>query len=163
MDAISLSSLVSAISSAASAMVAIFAIRYSNQNSRQAILTGKLEELYQVIDQISQHYDTFITLYFAVADYKRQTRDEYLRPEDRKQIESLISRLEVLAKCYTKGNLQDIIVEYHQMSSVLYYYVAHLNSLAAQSLYPDGFPTHARHYELVQELKTEILKKIKIK
>ncbi len=162
-------------SSVITLVLAMAAIYYSNRNSRHAILTGKQEELYQVIDQISQHYYTFTTLFYKVEEYRNKTgelrsiadymnkRDEYLKQEGRLQIEALISRLEVLAKCYTKAQLVNTIMDYHRLINVMYQKVAYLQSLQADVLFKDGFPNFDKHREIVDNLKEEILKEIKIK
>ncbi|MCD6013765.1 MAG: hypothetical protein K0Q79_3627 [Flavipsychrobacter sp.] len=168
--------LISGLSNSVAVVVAIIAIYSSSRNNRHQILTGKLEELYQVIDQASQYYHILIGLNFSVEEYQQQNngelksitqyyvvRDRSLATEDRQKIETYISRIEVLGKCYTNGDLQQSIMHYRQLIGLLYQKVAHLNSITAEVFYSTGFPNYNDHLEILEKLKTRILVKMTIK
>jgi hypothetical protein len=155
--------------------VGMIAIRNSDRNSRQQVLVGKLEEIFEIIQALSRKYGIFNELYFKVEDLHDDThpeietidqyytiRDQLLPEEERKQIIVYLSRIEVLANCYTKGTLQKSILNYENLMYEFSEFIFTTGSIQKDRNWKDGFPKIEPYYDLTEKLKKDIISQMKI-
>ena len=156
-------------------IVAMRAIYYTNKNSKQQILVGKYEELFEVVQLLGSYYDVFMHLSSKVAilkyinNDKIQTiaqynieRDKYLPITEKNQIITYLSRLEVLTNCYTKKSLHQKASKYNDLMLVFYEYVFTTGSLNKEIHYKNGFPNYDVFPLMIEDLKKEIISQIKL-
>lgn len=156
-------------------VVAMVAIYITNKNSKQQILVGKYEELFEVAQLLGSYYDVFMLLSSKVVvlkdihNDKIQTiaqyhieREKYLPTNEKNQIITYLSRLEVLTNCYTKKSLYKKASEYNNLMLVFYEYVFTTGSLNKEIRYKNGFPNYEKFYFLIEDLKKEIISQIKL-
>ena len=158
----------------AALLVAIGTIYFSNKNNRQQIKTGKLEELFQCIQSVSSHYGIFMDLWFkleqlrdpdnkeinSLDDYYKE-RDNKLPVDKRNVINELLTRIEVLAECYTNGRLKQSTIRYSNMLAIFFYLVSNGGSTQQEINWKDGFPSFNDFYEMTRGLKADIAAAIK--
>jgi len=155
-------------------VVAMIAVHHTNKNSKQQIIVGKLEELFEIILTLSRHYPTFKLLFPLVKQIINQSNDEMrtydeykvmldeeISETDRREILINLSRVEVLAKCYTKGKLQEEILKWGNLMYSFADFV--FNAGGLQEAYLDkGFPTFTEFTRQLEDLKKEIIVQIQI-
>ena len=168
-------SVITVVSLISSTIIALVSIRYANKNNRQQIRTGGLEELYQAIQILSRHYGIFKELWFKVqqlrdSDDKElrtleqyyQLRDQKFPDANREKVSNLLSRIEVLAECYTTGELKSKILKYETLMYSFYEFVFQAGSIQQEIHFRAGYPDYEAFYLMVKELKEEIVKEIKV-
>jgi len=151
-------------------IVALFANQISNKNTRKQIRVDKLENLYEVIDLFSGYYGIYMPLFFdikayqdpenkeiqSMSDYYKK-RDERLSTDDKQQIRSNLSKLEMLTKCYTGGDLQKEVLKFRDLVFSFSDLVINGGSLHYETKYKkQGFPDYDKFYKMVDELKEKI-------
>lgn len=165
--------ILTATSTIAAVVVALYAVNRSSKNSREQILTDKLEELFELIKNSARYYSTLKSLYNDVknlrdTDYTDvQTIEQYNVIRDRKfsfnereNLRNMLSRIEVLAKCYTKGKIQEQILRYEDLIFVLLEIVKNTGSLSETLQWKNGFPTFEEFHEMLKDLEIKIVSKI---
>jgi hypothetical protein len=155
-------------------VVAMITVYYTNRNNRQQILVGKLEELFEIIQTISRFYPIFKMLFPLVKqllnpdnedmrtfdDYKTSL-DEEISESERSQIFSSLSRIEVLARCYTKGELQEKILKFRDLIYSFADFVFNAGGLQEAHL-ETGFPSFSEFQGQLDSLKKDIIAQLKI-
>lgn len=138
-------------------------------------LVAKLEELYEVIQSLSRYYGKFMALYFKVGELRDseqkelqtlaqyyQIRDQKISEEERLQIYDYLSRIEVLAECYTKKDLKKKLLSYENMMCCFADFVFNASSIDKELNYKNGFPDYEDFYLLITKLKKGLIAEIKI-
>jgi len=156
-------------------LISLFTIYFSNSNSRKQIITSKLEEMYQVIQTLSRYYGIFVDLSYKVNQLKNENekelltleqyyilRDEKLPNNDRINIGELLSRIEVLAECYTKKDLKKKILKFESLMYSFFELVTNGGSIYQELQWKDGFPDFEDFFLMVKEVKVHLIKEIKI-
>ena len=149
--------------------VGMFAIYYSNKNNKHQIKSHKLEEIFEIVQSLSKHYFKFRQLSLSIDDYLNEdkrninTRSEYLKVRDRtftddqrEKIYSDLSRLVVLANCYTKSNLLDKLLKFEDLMFCFSEYVFDGGSVQKEIKWNKGFPTLKEYEKLVNDLHNNI-------
>lgn len=155
--------------------VAVSAVYYGNRNSKQQILVIKLEELYEVISSLSRYYGRFLNLQHSVyelrdAEYKKlETLEQYylIRGQEipeasRRKTEDYLSRIEVLADCYTTGELNKEILDYQDMMYSFSDFVFNAGSMHQELKYKKGFPDAENFHSLVTRLKKNLISEMPV-
>ncbi len=169
--------IITAAGTIAAVVVALLAIRHANRSSRQQIVTGKLEELYQTVEKLGTYHNIFMTLFHSVLAYKDQDnhtirslksyydeRDKYLTEADKFEAVELLTRIEVLAECYATEKLKQELLDYYNIMGVFLELVWMGGSLAWEVKYREvGFPNYDEYRELVAGLKKQIVAQIKMR
>lgn len=168
--------ILTAIGTLGAVIVAMIAISYSNKNSRLQIRSNKLEELFEIIQSLSRYYGKFNELMFTVQalhdkenkDIRTMAeyfiiRDQKLPEGERKLILDYLSRIEVLSKCYTKGELLQKVLEYEDLMYSFADYVFNTGSLHMELKWKNGFPDYDAFFARIEDLKTRIVGEIKLK
>lgn len=163
-----------AVGTVGAVVVAMIAIYISNKNSKQEILIGKFEELYEIIQLLASYYATFKLLYGKVAELREGTndklqtrsqyfiiRDEYISKHDFDQIAKYLSRLDVLFTCYTKADLYKKASAYNQLLLSFFDFVYSAGNLHQAIHFSNGYPNENEFYKSVDDLKNEVKKLIK--
>jgi hypothetical protein len=155
-------------------VVAVIAIHFQNKNARRQVAVNKLEELYEAIQSLSSYYWKMELLHVKINTLRSTEkkafewlsdyllfRDQYIPEPDRMHINSLLTRIEVLANCYTSDNLQSDILWYQEL---LYWFSdkafdgSSMNDMLVNKMI---FPKQQEFMEQVDDLKKGILKEIK--
>lgn len=162
-----------AIGTIGAVIVAMVAISHGNKNSVLQIRVNKLEELYETIQKLSSYYPTYEILHYKISIFREenktsfdwlaeyyQFRDEILPEADRLLIVSYLARIEVLAQCYTSGELKLGILSFQDL---LYWFSdkvfdgSSMNDILVEKKI---FPEHAIFIKQVNKLKSGILAEI---
>jgi len=156
-------------------VVAIVSVYVSNKSSKRQILVPKLEELYEVICSLSRYYGRFMNLNAKVeelrdSEYKElqtlsqyyQIRDQEIEEDERRKVKNYLSRIEVLAECYTKGDLKKKILDYEDMMYSFSDFVFKAGSIHQELKYKNGFPEDEDFNSLITKLKKELISKIRL-
>ena len=155
-------------------VVAMVTVYYSNRNNRQQIMVGKLEELFEIIQTISRYYAIFKMLFPLVKqllnpenedmrtfdDYK-DSLDEEISESERSQLFSSLSRIEVLARCYTKGKMQEKILKFRDLMYAFTDFIVNAGGLQEAHL-ETGFPSFGEFQAQLDDLKKDIITQLKI-
>jgi hypothetical protein len=169
--------LFTAIGTVGAVVVAMIAISRSDRNSKKQIVVEKLEELFEIIQSLDMYYQRFSLLDDPVSQLldqdnkKIQTFSDYfpimdrVLPEgERRQLYLNLSRIEVLSKCYTNKDLQKQILE---CQNLMYSYANYVFNGGGRHLkalyYKDGFPNYGTFFLMLENLKTGIIAKIKLR
>ncbi len=166
--------MIAAFGTLGAVIVALFANRISNKNTRKQIRVDKLETLYEVVNFFSGRYDVYMPLFGyiqayqdpqnkeiqSLSDYYKK-RDERLSEDDKQQIRTNLSKLELLTKCYTGGNLQKDALKFRDIIFSFSDLVINGGSLHYETKYKkQGFPDYDKFYNMVEELKGKLVKEI---
>lgn len=152
------------------------AIRKSTQNTNKQVTTHKLEELFEVVKTLGMYYGTFNKLFFVVKELENPNntnirsikdylnkRDQYLTQKDRDQIKNLLSRLEVLIKCYTTGQLKSDLLYYMDLMDSYFDLVENAQSIPYAIKWGNkGFPDLEEFQSLLESTKRFIISQIEI-
>lgn len=157
------------------ALIATMTIWFTNKNNRQQIKTGKLEELFQALLVLSRYYGLFLEFWYKVQqlrdsnDKELQTLEQYYKLRDqrmtideREKISELLSRIIVLAECYTKDNLKQKILDYETLMYSFFEFVVQGGSVQQEIHFRNGYPVYENFYSIVKGLQDEIVKEIKL-
>ncbi|HVS91459.1 MAG TPA: hypothetical protein VHE59_05460 [Mucilaginibacter sp.] len=168
--------LLTTIGTVGAVVVAMIAIYRSDKNSKQQILVGKLEELFETVRSLGLYYGVFHELNGYLLAHRdtnsteMSTRSEYidirdkkLSEGDRELINKYLSKIEVLAKCYTQGALQVKCLNYQDIMYAFADFVFNGGSIYKEINYRNGFPKFEEFYSQLEDLKKEIVLKIKLK
>ena len=154
-------------------LISLFTIYYSNRNSRKQIITSKLEEMYQVIQILSRYYGVFVDLSHKVNQLRNEEesltleqyfilRDEKIPNDVRINIGELLSRIEVLAECYTNKDLKMKILKFASLLYSFFDLVTNGGSIYQELHWKDRFPDFKDFFLMVKEVKVHLIKEIKI-
>lgn len=156
--------------------IGMIAIYHSNKNSKREIKTDKLEEIFELIQSLSRYYGKFTELYSSLEDFRDidkkniltlsdyyKLRDKKLTSSDRQKIIADLSRLEVLAKCYTEGSLLNGILKYEDLNYSFSDFVFEGGSINQELKWKNGFPSYQEYSNLIEVLKKQIIDQIKRK
>jgi hypothetical protein len=157
------------------ALIATLTIWFTNKNNRQQIRTGKLEELFQALLILSRYYGLFMEFWFKVQqlrdsnDKELQTLEQYyklrdlrLTTDEREKISELLSRIIVLAECYTEDDLKKKILNYETLMYSFFELVVQGGSVQQEIHFRNGYPDYEKFYSIVKGLQDDIVKKIKL-
>lgn len=161
---------------ALTAIIVSLASFIQNKKSRKIqIQTSKLEELLELVLELSKYYPKFMQLYFETVKYYDQNntdinsindyfkkRDSMISLNEQIKIDKLLSRIEVLYISYTKKKLRENIELYFNLMDTFFDFVINLNNIRKNKKYPNAFPDYDKERILVdnviKELKLEIHK-----
>jgi len=171
----SLINIITTFSPIIAVIVAMWAIYVTNKNSKQQILVGKYEELFEVVQLLGSYYNVFMFLSSKIAILKDRDNNEiqtiaqyqieltkYLPLNEKNNIMTYLSRLEVLTNCYAKKMLHKKSSQYNRLMLVLYEYVFTTGSLNKEIHYKNGFPNYQEFRNIIEDLQKEIISQIKI-
>jgi hypothetical protein len=168
---------VTAFGTVGAVIVAMIAINNANKNSKQQIIVGKLEELFETIQTLTRYYGKFMELSSHAFAFKEQIkvtkllntysdyysyRDKLISEDERNQIIVYLSRIEVLTRCYTKGKLKEQALKYEDLMFSFAEFVFDGGSIHQELKYKEGFPSYEEFYALVETIKAEIISQIEI-
>ena len=155
-------------------VVAMVTVYYTNRNNRQQILVGKMEEIFEIIQTISRYYPIYKMMFPLVKQLLSQTNedlrtfndykdslDEEISEMERSQLFSSLSRIEVLARCYTKGKLQEKILKFRDLMYAFADFVFNAGGLQESHL-ETGFPSFSDFQAQLDDLKKDIIFQLKI-
>lgn len=167
------SDLVAAISSVASAIVAVIAVLYGNRNTRKQIVIPKLEEIYELTHSISRYYGRLKELEIRVKELRSRDydniktiaeyevyRDKTLPFEERQQLLNKLSKLEALSRCYASSDLQQELLEYEDLIYTFLEFVTRTGSLKRELKWKNGFPTFEDAYAKLTQIQQSLVLKI---
>ncbi len=137
--------------------------------------TAKLEELLELILELSRYYSVFKSLYLKVEILKSgndeeldnikkyyEVRDIELSYDNQVKIDKLLSRIEVLYISYTNKELKNEIDYYYKMMESFYMYILNTGDSRKEIRFKDGFPNYKENNilldKLINLLKNEIQK-----
>ena len=160
-------------------IISIFTFLISfNQNKKGLkvqIQTDKLEELLQLIIELSRYYVIFKSLYLKVnvlrdqSNVELSTISEYKKIRDIKlpidkqlQIDKILSRIEVLYLSYTEKHLKNKIESYYKMMEIFYVYILNTGDLRKERHYKNGFPDFDEIDLLLNEIIELLTNEIKV-
>jgi len=168
--------ILTAIGTVGAVGIGMAAIYHANKNSKREIKTHKLEEIFELIQSLSRYYGKFKELYLSIEDLRDKEKkniqtfsdyykisDEKLPSADRQKIIADLSRLEVLSKCYIEDSLLDKILKYEDLMHSFSDFVFNGGSMHQELKWKNGFPNYEEYFTLIEELKTQIIDKIKRK
>lgn len=157
-------------------IVAMVAINYTNKNSKEEIITNKLEELLESIKYLSKYYAKLKILNNEVINLRNENykeletlsqyfkiRDRELPLDEREKLFEKLFRIEVLAKCYTKGNLKDEILKFEDLVYTMAEIASYGASIQEHIKWKNGFPTYEIFYEILNNLEKQIINQISSK
>lgn len=157
-------------------IIGLIAIYFSNKNSRDQILTSKLEELLGLIKTVAKSYSKLKELEYQVANLRNskfselETRKQYFEIRDEKlpinegqKIIEKLSRIEVLAKCYTKNDVQESILKFEDLIYCMVEKATTAGSLRAEIIWKDGFPSREEFLSHLKEIESLIIRQIGIR
>lgn len=155
-------------------IVGMCAINRSNKNNKEQILTNKLEELLELVIVSTKYFGILKDLYFDVEDYRNQERLKTLSDyyeirdlkfplEEREKLFDKLSRIQILAKCYTNSNLNNEILEYEDMMYSFADLALKGGSYHQQIKYKKGLPTYEEFTIITRNIENQIIKKLTVK
>ena len=155
-------------------IIALIAVIISYKNNKKQILTNKLEEIFSLVQFLTQNYGRFIDLKFSVDKLRDSLdtnvpgleqyyniRDSKIPEYERFQILDKFNRLDVLTECYTKNKLNKKLSEFHKMIYSLADLVFNGGSVYQEIMWNKKFPDYKTCYSMVEKIKKEIVKNIK--
>jgi len=150
-------------------------IFWNNRNNKQQIKTSKLEELFEVIRTLQDLYYLMAETTYQTKAYKdpedktinslqeyRLKRDELLSRNERDKIVKYVSRIEVLTECYTRGKLNDKIMNYHEMLVAIANYTFNGGDINYQAKFDGDFVDTDKYRSDTKEILDNIIKEIKV-
>lgn len=159
----------------AAVIVAIVAIYFGNRNNKRQIRVLKLEELFSVIQLLSNYYRKLNELELKIEELRNpeyqelqtlsqyyEIRDKAIPAEERDKIYNHLSRLEVLAQCYTKRKLKKKILSYESMMYAIIDLTFNGGSMYQELNWENDFPDYEEFDKIVKELKEGIRSIIKL-
>ncbi|WP_310559276.1 hypothetical protein [Flavobacterium sp.] len=155
-------------------VVGMFAINRANKNNREQILTNKLEELLESITVSGKYFGILKNLYNDIENYRNQEkiktlleyyeiRDAKFPKEEREKLFDKLSRIEILAKCYTNSNLKKEILEYEDMMYSFTDLVSMGGSIPQQIKWKNGLPSYEEFTIILRNIEKKIMVKITVK
>ena len=155
-------------------IVGMYAINRTNKNNREQIITNKLEELLESITVSGKYFGILKNLYNDIENYRNQDkiktlleyyeiRDAKFPKEQREKLFDKLSRIQILAKCYTNSNLKNEILEYEDMMYSFAELASDGGSLHQQIKWNNGLPTYEEFSVIVRDIEKQIITKLDIK
>lgn len=155
-------------------IVGMIAINRANKNSKDQIITTKLEELLELITISARYFGLLKDLYNDIENYRNldniETLQEYYEVRDNKfpkdEIQKLfdkLSRIEILARCYTNSNLRKEILEYKEMMYSFADLVSLGGNLNQQIKWKEGLPTYEVFATILRKIENKIIANITVK
>lgn len=157
-------------------IIAMIAIYRSDKNNKEQIVTIKLEELLELIKTLGRYYAKLKDLNNDIQnlrnpDYKQletlsqyyEIRDVKLSKDEREKIFEKLSRLEVLAKCYTKGSLKEDILKYEDLFYSFSELISNGGSINVELKWKEGLPKYEEFYIILMNLEKQIVNQITAK
>jgi len=152
-------------------VVGMYAINRTNKNNKQQILTNKLEELLESITVSGKYFGILKDLYNDIENYRNQDtiktlleyykiRDVKFPKEEREKLFDKLSRIQILAKCYTNSNLKKNILEYEDMMYSFTDLVTMGGSIHQQIKWKNGLPTYEEFAVILQKIEAQIISEL---
>ena len=154
-------------------LVAFFFTFFQNRKGRiSQIQTAKLEELLECVYELSKFYGRFKLLENKVGEKNKKgsniSFEKYRENHEygfivkrHKEINILLSRIEVLYKVYTKGKINRLVGGYFNMMDCFYMYVQNTGDFQKTLKYPNGFPNEDQFSEIIKNIETKLIVEIK--
>lgn len=145
----------------------IFSYYQNRKSLKVQTQTSKLEELLELILELSRYYKVFKNLYLKIeilksvnnkeinniSEYKK-IRDIELPIDNQIKIDKLLSRIEVLYISYTKKEMKIQIEYYYEMMESFYMYILNTGDFRKEIKFKKGFPNYEEHNILINKLIT---------
>lgn len=155
-------------------IVGMCAINRANKNNREQILTNKLEELLELIIVSAKYFGILKDLYFDIENYRNQDiiktlleyyeiRDTKFPKEEREKLFDKLSRIQILAKCYTNSSLKKEILEYEDMMYSFAELASEGGSLSQQIKWKKGLPTYEEFTVFLRDIEKQIINKLTVR
>ncbi|EJG03400.1 hypothetical protein [Flavobacterium sp. F52] len=157
-------------------IVAIIAIFKTAKDSRQQLLVGKIEEIYELIVYLVVDYDKLYKLELKLQKCGDKTDENYIQniekynldlEEVNKKVDlndlfNKVIRLHVLANSYLDKDLNLEVISYCRLFECLIATVKRGNSNRKKTEYPEGFPTTENLRNLVSYLANKLIIRINL-
>lgn len=155
-------------------IVGMFAINRTNKNNREQIITNKLEELLESIVVSGKYFGVLKNLYGDIENYRNQDRiktlqeyyeirDSKFPKDEREKLFDKLSRIQILAKCYTNSSLKKEILEYEDMMYSFTELASDGGSLHQKIKWEKGLPTYEEFTVVLRNIEKQIITKLTVR
>jgi hypothetical protein len=165
--------ILTALGTVGAVVIGMYAINRNDKNSKDQIVINKLEELLELIKTIGKNYVILKQLNNDIHNLKNpnfkdlntinqyfKIRDSKLPLNERENIFNMLSRIEVLAKCYTNKKTRHDILKYEDLIFTMTDLATNTGSLHQQLHWAHGFPNYDEFYNMLIGIEQKIIKKI---
>lgn len=168
--------LIALLISSAAVIVSIFSIRISKKYAKHQIIVGKIEEAYEISEDIFHYYRALRVASMTLEDSQNQKYDsrqrkklaaEYtgivdnLRKHEKiRELHPKVSRLKVLANAYMESDLKIKTLAYCDIFDKLMLVSFQGEIMYKNVFYKEGFPTSNSLGKFLYGLEQEFVKKI---
>ncbi|WP_291276197.1 hypothetical protein [Flavobacterium sp.] len=162
-----------AVGTVGAVIIGMHAINRNDKNAKNQIVTNKLEELLELIKTLGKNYVTLKILHNDIINLRNpefrelqtiaqyyEIRDSKLPLNERENLFNMLSRIEVLAKCYTSKKTKDSILKYEDLMYTMTELATTTASISETLNWNDGFPTYEEFYGMLTNIEKKLIKKI---
>ena len=162
-----------AVGTVGAVIIAMIAINRNDKNTKKQITTTKLEELLELVKTSSKYYVILKGLNNDIKnlnnpDYDKLTtinqyfeiRDNKLPEEERDKMFNRLSRIEVLAKCYTFDELRKELLEYEDLIYTMTEKATNTGSFTEMLNWKNGFPTYEKFHDMLMKIEDKSIQQI---
>lgn len=154
-------------------IVGMYAINRTNKNNREQIITNKFEELLESIIASGKYFGILKNLYGDIENYRNQDkiktllqyyeiRDAKFPKEEREKLFDKLSRIQILAKCYTSSNLKKEILEYEDLMYSFALLASDGGSIHQQIKWKNGLPTYEEFTVILRNIEKKIIAELSL-
>ena len=162
-----------AVGTVGAVIIAMVAMNKNDRNTKKQITTNKLEELLELVKASAKYYvilkdlnNDIINLHNI--DYKELTtinqyfkiRDNKFPQEERDKMFDKLSRIEVLAKCYTSNYLKKEVLTYEDLLYTMTEKATRTGSITEMLNWKNGFPTYEEFHDILIKIEKKTIDQI---
>ncbi len=162
-----------AVGTVGAVIIAMITIIKNDINTKKQITTNKLEELLELIKTSAKYYVVLKDLNNEIAnlhntEYEELTtieqyndiRDDRFPYEEREKMLNKLSRIEVLAKCYTSDNLKKELLIYEDLIYTMTEKAINTGSITELLNWRNGFPSYDKFHEMLVKIEEKTIDQI---
>lgn len=150
----------------------------ANENNRQQILVGKLEEIYELTTELQYYYMALKFLFDSLEEAHnlkypatqrsellevyRKRREEFKVRNNTDEFYTKTSRLKVLSNAYLNGELKEKFLSYNDLLEKLLVVVLQEQIFLKSMFYKEGFPENLTLHSYLESLQEELISLINL-
>lgn len=168
---------ITSIGSIAAIVIAIIAIKFATKTSKHEILVSKVEEIYEITQELLYYYSSLILIYNQHEEFFKtknsleksalkltynKSKEQFKNDVDIFELYKKTGRLKTLAQAYLTSELKLKVLAYNDLFEKLIAVTLYEQKMLQEMFYSEGFPDKLILSDYSFEIEVDLIKAIQI-